>query len=163
MRTAFAFMIIALLSVANLQAAIELDWDDNKESDLKGYNIYRSTSKNIDVTKSSAVKFVTKSTWLDSSVQVGKTYFYVVTAIDDAGNESGPSNEASAYVPNERIIKIKLSSGDADITLAGSDQIPTLDKDGYSVFSSLDPKKDQIIQFTVQHAVTWLCSWKVKS
>jgi hypothetical protein len=35
----------------------------------------------------------------DSTVQSATTYFYVTTAVDASGNESGFSNEVSAPIP----------------------------------------------------------------
>jgi len=42
---------------------------------------------------------VASTTYTDSTVQAGVTYFYVVTAVDSSGNESVYSNQASATVP----------------------------------------------------------------
>jgi fibronectin type 3 domain-containing protein len=39
------------------------------------------------------------STFLDQAVQSGMTYYYVVTAVDDRGVESGYSNEIRAVIP----------------------------------------------------------------
>jgi TolB protein len=39
------------------------------------------------------------TSFTDTSVQAGVTYFYVVTAVDASGNESVNSNEASATIP----------------------------------------------------------------
>ena len=39
---------------------------------------------------------VTASTYLDTGRSNGTTYYYVITAVDTASNESGDSNEASA-------------------------------------------------------------------
>jgi fibronectin type 3 domain-containing protein len=38
-------------------------------------------------------------TFTDTAVAAGKTYFYVVTAVDAAGNESVLSNEATGRIP----------------------------------------------------------------
>ena len=39
-------------------------------------------------------------TYTDNTVLAGQTYFYVVTAVDAGGVESGFSNEAQATVPS---------------------------------------------------------------
>ena len=39
------------------------------------------------------------TTFDDSSVQSGQTYFYVTTAVDGSGNESVNSNQAQVVVP----------------------------------------------------------------
>lgn len=88
---------------ANLSASADdgfvlLDWDDNPEEDLAGYYVYRSTTPAggyIRLTPS----MILSSDYFDSTVINGTTYYYVVTAVDAASNESGFSNEVSA-VPN---------------------------------------------------------------
>jgi fibronectin type 3 domain-containing protein len=40
------------------------------------------------------------TTFTDSTVVAGTTYFYVVTAVDGSGTESAYSNEAKAVVPS---------------------------------------------------------------
>ncbi len=77
---------------------VSLDWDDNSESDLDGYNVYRSTTSGggaggYDKLNSS---LLTSSDYTDSDVISGTTYYYVVTAIDKTSNESGYSSEVSA-------------------------------------------------------------------
>jgi hypothetical protein len=74
-----------------------LNWDDNTESDLAGYNVYRSTTAGGPYTKIAALP--TTSDYTDSGLVNGTTYYYVVTSVDQAANESGFSNEASA-TPN---------------------------------------------------------------
>jgi fibronectin type 3 domain-containing protein len=39
------------------------------------------------------------TTYTDSSVQAGQTYFYVTTAVDGAGKESAFSNQTQAVIP----------------------------------------------------------------
>jgi len=39
------------------------------------------------------------TTFTDSSIQSGKTYFYVTTAVDGSGNESANSNQAQVAIP----------------------------------------------------------------
>ncbi|HBG27268.1 MAG: hypothetical protein A2Y10_11290 [Planctomycetes bacterium GWF2_41_51] len=75
---------------------ISLDWDDNSEEDLAGYNIYRSTTSGSGYTKLNG-SHLSNSDYTDNSVINETTYYYVVTAVDESENESGYSNEVSAY------------------------------------------------------------------
>lgn len=73
------------------QAAIDLSWQPGTESDLAGYNVYRSTA-------SSTFQRLTATPVLgpafsDTTVTSGVAYTYRVTAIDNSGNESAPSAE----------------------------------------------------------------------
>ena len=73
----------------------------NKEPDIAGYNIYRSTDPNLP--KGSWTKLnqelLTRTNYRDEKVESGKTYYYYVVAVDNAGNVSPPSEVASETVP----------------------------------------------------------------
>jgi len=72
-----------------------LDWDDNTEGDLDGYNVYRSTTSGSGYSQING-SLLSSSDYTDSSVTNGITYYYVVTAVDTALQESGYSNEDPA-------------------------------------------------------------------
>ena len=74
---------------------MSLDWADNTDSDLAGYDVYRSTTSGGPYTQANGA-LVTTSSYLDSGRVNGTTYYYVVRAVDTSGNESGNSNQASA-------------------------------------------------------------------
>ena len=73
----------------------------NKEPDIAGYNIYRSTDPNLP--KQSWTKLnqelLTRTNYRDERVESGKTYYYYIVAVDKAGNVSDPSEVASETVP----------------------------------------------------------------
>jgi hypothetical protein len=76
---------------------IDLIWAPVTNSDLAGYNIYRSETGgpaiklNADLVKSPSYR--------DSAVASGTTYSYSVSAVDARGNESQRSEETSESVP----------------------------------------------------------------
>ena len=76
-----------------------LSWNENKESDLAGYHVYRSTKHGKDYDRLTD-KLLLRTTYSDATVQVGKTYYYVVTAVDQSGNESEYSHEIKVKVEN---------------------------------------------------------------
>ena len=67
---------------------VSLDWNDNGEGDLAGYNVYRSTTSGSGYAKQNS-SLLTNSDYNDSNVSNGTTYYYVVTAVDAGSNESG--------------------------------------------------------------------------
>jgi fibronectin type 3 domain-containing protein len=71
---------------------VDLDWDDNSEVDLAGYNVYRSTTSGTGYTKLNIATLIS-SDFTDDTAENGVTYFYVVTAVDTSSNESDISNE----------------------------------------------------------------------
>jgi hypothetical protein len=73
----------------------------NKESDIAGYNIYRSTDPNLPKDQWTKLNqsLLTRTTYQDERVESGKTYYYYLTAVDQAGNVSPPSGVGSERVP----------------------------------------------------------------
>jgi hypothetical protein len=68
--------------------SIELVWDRVPDNDLAGYRVYRNGQKIAD-------GLVTPA-YSDTSVAAGARYSYQVTAVDQAGNESGKSTPYEA-------------------------------------------------------------------
>jgi hypothetical protein len=76
--------------------AANLIWEFSLASDVTGYNIYKSSVSGGPYTKVASVNASTSS-YSDTSVQSGSTYFYVITAVA-ASLESVYSNEVSVTV-----------------------------------------------------------------
>ena len=77
------------LSVTPLSTGLAVDWADNVEADIAGYNVFRS-----DGTKGYRQLnrlLVTKSLFVDTQAAVGATSFYKVVAVDTSGNPSTPA------------------------------------------------------------------------
>jgi glycosidase/fibronectin type 3 domain-containing protein len=72
---------------------VSLEW--NAVTGAAGYNIYRSPVSGGGYVKLNSSVLATPA-FSDSGLVNSKLYYYVVTAMDDHGNESGFSNEASA-------------------------------------------------------------------
>ncbi len=91
-------LVAALLSgSAPGTFVVELSWSINLETDLAGYRVYRSEQEgtrgqlvNPDLLPTPAVR--------DTSVEPGHRYWYTVTAVDRAGNESPPCGPAVVEV-----------------------------------------------------------------
>jgi len=62
-----------------------------------GYNVYRSTSPGTGF--SLLTQLLNTLTFKDENVADGSTYYYVVTSLNGAGDESEHSNEATAVIP----------------------------------------------------------------
>lgn len=77
-----------------------LTWNKNTEADLAGYNVYRrigSAPVKGDVKVNAALIPGATPTYVDS-VSVDGDYFYEVTAVDTAGNESAFSTAVDKVV-----------------------------------------------------------------
>ena len=81
---------------------LELSWAVSPETDIAGYNVYRSEQEGIRgmlVSETAAQKLLPTPAFSDMNVQPGHRYFYTVTALDRAGNESPASAVVSGDVP----------------------------------------------------------------
>ena len=74
---------------------IDLDWNDNADSDLGGYTVYRATLSGGPYNAVNGT-LLTVSHLVDTGLVNGTSYYYVVTASDLSGNESASSVEANA-------------------------------------------------------------------
>ncbi len=78
-----------------------LTWKENRERDLDGYYVYRATRSGGHYTRLTE-KPIKRSTYSDEKVKQGMTYYYVITAVDKSGNESGRSKEQKTYTEKIR-------------------------------------------------------------
>ncbi len=78
------------------QRSVVLSWNPSS-STVVGYNVYRGNTSGGPYAKINSLNADT--TFTDSSVQSGKSYFYVTTAVDGSGNESANSNQAQVAIP----------------------------------------------------------------
>jgi hypothetical protein len=78
-----------------------LTWNENKEEDMAGYYVYRSAKSGRDRERLND-KPLARTTYSDEGVVSGRSYSYVVTAVDQSGNESQPSKEQTAYTEKLR-------------------------------------------------------------
>lgn len=87
----------AVYSGVAAQPSIDLTWTPSPESDLAGYNVYRREGRNEAARVNT--ELVKTPSYRDANVQAGKTYFYVVTAVDARANEGRASEPATEKVP----------------------------------------------------------------
>jgi hypothetical protein len=88
-----------LVAIAS-RGRVDLTWDASTAADLAGYLVYRSAQPGGGYQRLTAEPILVQSLG-DPAVEPGKTYYYVVTAVDRAGNESARSVPAAATVPAE--------------------------------------------------------------
>jgi fibronectin type 3 domain-containing protein len=91
---------VVSLNASGVAHHVDLSWDAPGDAavPIVSYKIYRLTSGG------SAYQPLSSSTgsetaYVDSSVQSGATYDYIVTSLDSAGVESAPSNNVSVTIP----------------------------------------------------------------
>ena len=79
------------------QHTVELTW--NALPDAVGYNVYRGTVSGGPYAMINSSLDAT-TTYNDSTVVSGNTYYYVATAVNSESQESGYSNQSQAVIPN---------------------------------------------------------------
>jgi fibronectin type 3 domain-containing protein len=77
---------------------VTLSWTDST-SDVKGYNIYRSSTSGGPYTRLN-VNLISGTTFTDENVQPGETLFYVATSDSTDNVEGEYSDEANVTVPS---------------------------------------------------------------
>ena len=90
----------AVFSSVGQKPFVDLTWAPNMDSDLAGYNIFRS----VDGGEPGKLNKqpVTVPSFRDETVVPGKTYRYSVSAVDLRGNESPRSDETTETVPDKQ-------------------------------------------------------------
>lgn len=68
---------------------VHFRWEKSKEIDLKTYRIYRSVN---DMASFSKLVELAQTEYTDRFLEYDATYYYYISALDNAGNESPPSN-----------------------------------------------------------------------
>ncbi len=105
------------LTAVPQSASFLLHWYPSPASDLAGYNVYRSGSKNGNHVKLNPT-LLSKNFFLDSQLSSAQQgYWYRVSAVDHAGHESGQSDPANTLDGNPILANVFVSP-------TGSDQNP---------------------------------------
>ncbi|MFQ5650137.1 MAG: fibronectin type III domain-containing protein [bacterium] len=96
-------LFLSMLPASSTKSVI-VSWDANREDDLAGYRVYvgeRSGQYQQDVYVGNVTSHRV------SGLEPNQRYYFVVTALDHAGNESGFSEEVDILTPED-------SEGDGD-------------------------------------------------
>jgi fibronectin type 3 domain-containing protein len=99
-------IIIGLLISSGLMAqfhSVTLTWQQGPETGatVTGFNVKRSTISGGPYATIFSISGTTVSTYVDTNIVEGTTYYYVVTTtgLGSLLGESDPSNEVSATIP----------------------------------------------------------------
>jgi hypothetical protein len=81
------------------QHTVDLNWSPSTDPNITGYNVYRGSISGGPYSQVNTESLVASTLYTDATVTSGQTYYYVVTAVDSSGVESGDSNETQAVIP----------------------------------------------------------------
>jgi len=135
---------------------VDLTWSANGDSNSTNYNVYRSTSSFSDISGATQVNssLVSSTDFSDTEVTNDTQYFYRVTAVDSAGNESSLSEEVSA-VPSAgsdqlagTIVFTSTRDGNREIYKTdgdGSDQVRLTNNTASDRHPAISPDGQEIV------------------
>jgi hypothetical protein len=89
---------VAGTGVSSTSHSVALNWAASSSSGVVGYYVYRSTVSGSSYTRITS-SVVNALKYADSTVSSGKTYYYVVTAVNSSGAESAHSAQVDAVIP----------------------------------------------------------------
>jgi hypothetical protein len=84
---------------ATLDHSVVLAWTASASGSVVGYNVFRSTTSGGTYSQINS-PLVTTTSFTDTTVTPGQTYYYVTTAVDASNDQSAFSNQAQATVPS---------------------------------------------------------------
>ncbi len=93
-------VVVLVPAQTDSPASLDLSWAISPETDIAGYNVYRSEQVGIPGQRLNAEPLITPA-FRDMNAEPGHRYFYTVTAVDRSGNESSASAVVSSGVPAE--------------------------------------------------------------
>ena len=96
-----SLFLLPLSDPSNVQSGqVGLSWTESGDDDFASYKVYRSTQAVVSALDTLVTTITQQTTvsYTDTGVQADTTYYYRVFVLD-AGGQSTPSNEKSAYTP----------------------------------------------------------------
>ena len=94
-------LVVVLVPAQNNNPGyLDISWAISPETDIAGYNVYRSEQDGVPGTRLNLELLLTPA-FRDMNAEPGRRYVYTTTAVDRAGNESQASEPASGGVPLE--------------------------------------------------------------
>ena len=88
-------IVTASTPTVSIGTTATLTWNPNIDADLAGYKIHMGTSSGMYGTP---IVVGNVTSYAMNNLQIGKTYYFAITAYDTAGNESLYSAEVSKSI-----------------------------------------------------------------
>jgi len=97
--TLISIVLIVAWACIAMAAEVTFTWDANTEPDLAGYQLYQSDASGDYIFGGGNHVFSIQAGIETCVLDVSEGgWYWVLTAFDTSGNESGPSNECSKYI-----------------------------------------------------------------
>ncbi len=82
----------------NVDSLIELIWNNNTEADFNQYNLYRDTTNNFQIDSTKLVGSFRDTFYYQIIPSKVESLYFKLTAVDNQGNESNPSEEVGVLI-----------------------------------------------------------------
>jgi hypothetical protein len=137
-----------------------LSWDESADEDFQYFRVYRGESEDFEIGPEALVHETVETVWIDS--EGGQGFFYKVTALDYAGNESDPAEPdevTGSDSTTPRVFALHQNSPNPfnpstvirfDLPRASLVKLEIFDVNGRCVTTLLDETLD-----TGRHSVSW--------
>ena len=101
MKKLLVLIVVLFATTAWAGTNVSFQWDANTEADLAGYKIYRSAISGVYSSGALVGTIPAPSVEFTENNVPDGTWFWVATAYDTYGNESGYSNEVTSTLNTE--------------------------------------------------------------
>lgn len=102
-------VLAMLLNAEGGTNKVELSWAQNDYDTLAGYNLYRSESETSNFTKINQ-SILTDTSYTDTDVKPGVTYYYYFKVVNTDGNEYGGASNTTSAAPIDNIFPVLTHS-----------------------------------------------------
>lgn len=150
-------------SIDSTTSQITITWEESTEENFASYKIYRDTQTGVTDDPALFVRgldFITQTTYPDSDLDQGVTYYYRIYVANDL-NETAGSNEIYASTFDAIPIPVLLS----DPSAVGTDRLtlewtvnPDSDFEEYRIYRSTSPgvtESSQLVNVITSRETTW--------
>ena len=126
---------------------VVLSWDkDRTDTDLKGYNIYRSLIEGFAPSDSTKLAQTTDTTYTDSSTTQGEAYYYRIAGVDIHGNVGTPSSELNVTALALELTTFTASQSNTNVILQWTMTTETNDE-GFDVERTVNSNQSAVVSW----------------
>lgn len=102
---------------------LRIHWSGGGDSDLDHYNVYSSQTSDFVCRQETLVGSPSSAEFVDWGLALNTAYYYRITAVDRAGNESAPSEVVGGKTPAFDPVRIELMPEDAEVLNMGLQKV----------------------------------------